>query len=806
MALKFRWISLCALFTSVVGFSQSGMTLRYDRPAEFFEEAMVIGNGNLGAVVYGGITEDKISLNDITLWTGEPDADTVSVAVSDNIKQIRRLLDSSDYRGADAAMRKVQGHYSENYQPLGTLLINYPDHVGADVFDYKRGLDISDAIAFTDYIVSGSIMHSEYFASAPDSVIVVNLSLNSPNGLTAVLKFDSPLPHDVKASDDAITIDGYAAYHSYPNYYNGVSDENKHLYDESRGIHFRTIIKVVVQDGDVVALPDGTLQIEGASEATLLISNVTSFNGFDKNPVTEGRDYKKLVSRRINRASVKSYSELKETHVSDYKRYFDRVDLSLGKTDESVRAKTTDRQLLDYTLNSEFNPELEALYFQYGRYLLISSSRTDGVPANLQGLWNEKILPPWSSNYTSNINLQENYWGAETTNLSELHRPLLTFIKNLPSTGTLTARNYYGVEKGWTLGHNTDIWAMTCPVGLNEGNPSWANWCMGGAWIATHIWEHYLFTYDRDFLNEYYPCLRGAAQFCLGWLTERDGHLITSPGTSPENLFVAPDGYVGAVSYGNTSDIAMARECLSDAVSAAKVLDLDPNFVAEAEAAIEKLLPYRIGKNGNLQEWYHDFADQDPRHRHQSHLFGLYPGHQLSLDSTPKEAQAAMKTLEIKGDETTGWSTGWRINLYARLRDGEKAYHLYRKLLNYITPDDYTGDDRRRGGGTYPNLLDAHSPFQIDGNFGGSAGVAEMLVQSTPGMIRLLPAVPKQWSDGHVRGICARGGYEIEMTWADGQVTDASIYSRNSGDVTVHFNGTSKMLTFVPGQKITLLD
>lgn len=783
---------------------KSGLLLHYDKPADFFEEAMVIGNGNLGAVVYGGTSTDRISLNDITLWSGEPDKDTVSIDGKKHIAEIRGLLDREDYRGADMAMKKVQGHYSENYQPLGNLYIDYPANVNADISGYMRGLDIVNAVAYTDYITSGSVMHSEYFASAPDSVIVVNLSLNSPDGLHAVLRFDSPLPHRVDVSGNTMVIDGYAAYHSFPNYYDGLPDEDKHLYDSDRGIHFRTIVRADVPVGNVKSGSDGLLEIDSAPKATLYITNVTSFNGFDKDPVKNGRDYKNLALRRINRAVAKGFREIKSDHIADYRGYFDRVSLHLGETDDSIKSKTTDRQLFDYTVKGEINPELEVLYFQYGRYLLISSSRTPGVPANLQGLWNEKILPPWSSNYTSNINLEENYWGAETTNLSEMHMPLLGFIENLASSGNDTAKKYYGVEEGWCLGHNTDIWAMTCPVGLNGGDPSWANWNMGGAWVSTHIWEHYQFTRDKEFLKKYYPYLRGAAEFCLGWMIDKDGYIVTSPGTSPENKFVASDGYVGAVSYGNTSDLSMARECLIDAVAAAKVLGQDAQFVAEAESALGKMLPYRVGSRGNLQEWYHDFADQDPHHRHQSHLFGLYPGHHLSVDSTPKEAAAAMETLRIKGDETTGWSTGWRVNLFARLKDGPKAYHMYRKLLNYISPDGYTGSDKRRGGGTYPNLLDAHSPFQIDGNFGGSAGVAEMLVQSTPDEIYLLPALPEQWGEGSVEGLCARGGYEVEMKWKGGRVISATILSKNGGDVIVHYNGKTERLQLSNGEKANL--
>lgn len=328
---------------------------------------------------------------------------------------------------------------------------------------------------------------------------------------------------------------------------------------------------------------------------------------------------------------------------------------------------------------------------------------------------------------------------------------------------------------------------------------------MGGAWVSTHIWEHYLFTQDKDFLREYYPFLKEAAQFCMNWLVEKDGRLLTSPGTSPENKFLTPDGYAGATSYGNFSDLAMTRECLLDARQAAKVLGTDKAFGKEIDRTLQKLLPYRIGQNGNLQEWYHDWRDQDPRHRHQSHLFGLYPGHHISVAETPDLAQACSRTLEIKGDETTGWSTGWRVNLYARLQDSKNAYHIYRKLLRYVSPDPYKGPDARRGGGTYPNLLDAHSPFQIDGNFGGCAGVAEMLMQSAPGRIVLLPALPEAWKDGYVQGICARGGYEVDVEWKDGKIISLDILSRKGGKTVISFNGTSKRISLKANERKKLL-
>ena len=798
---KVFWIILCMFFIPLVTFA-GNMKLHYDRPAEYFEEALVIGNGTMGATLYGGVKKDKISFNDITLWTGEPESENSSPDAFNVIPEIRALLDNEDYEGADKAQYKVQGHYSENYQPLGTLTIEYLDDT-AGISDYHRWLDIGNATARTQYLKGGKLFTSDYFASAPDSVIVIRLKSENKEGIHALLSFDSPLPHSSQVADNEISVEGYAAYHSFPVYYKA---EDKHRYDPERGIHFKTLVRVLSVDGRVKnRYSDSRIEIDGSTEVLIWVANVTSFNGFDKDPVKEGRNYRSHVEKRMKCAIGKTYDALREAHIRDYKYYFDRVKLDLGDTDDDIAALPTDKQLLFYTDCKQRNPDLEELYFQFGRYLLISSSRTPGVPANLQGLWNESVLPPWSSNYTVNINLEENYWASGTANLIEMQYPLIEFIANLSKTGRKTAKDYYGVERGWCLGHNSDIWAMTCPVGLNEGDPSWACWTMGGTWLSTHIWEHYLFTLDKEFLCEFYPVLKGAAEFCMDWLVEKDGKLVTSPGTSPENKYITPDGYVGATSYGNTSDLAMIRECLIDAAEASKVLGVDKSFRKRIKKTLSRLYPYQIGKDGNLQEWYYDWQDQDPYHRHQSHLFGLYPGHHLSVEETPELAAACARTLQIKGDETTGWSTGWRVNLLARLRDGEKAYHMYRRLLRYVSPDNYKGEDARRGGGTYPNLLDAHSPFQIDGNFGGCSGVIEMLMQSSTNKIVLLPALPESWADGRVQGICARGGFVVDMEWKNREVVSLIVSSLKGGRTEICFNGVSKKVVFKAGEKKRLL-
>lgn len=821
-----KYLLFGALFISASNlFANDNLTLHYSKPANYFEEALVIGNGNLGASIYGGVNENRISLNDITLWTGEPEGEPYSPDAYKHINEIRKALFNEDYKKADELNVQVQGHYSENYQPLGTL--TFTDLVVDNSYnDYYRALNIGNAIASDKFQKNGVDFSREYFASAPDSVIIFKLS--AKNGkINTRIAFHSLLPYKTNAynvtemiSDRKraldfvpeqsstgiadLVVDGYTAYNSLPGYYDG--EEEKFNYDSRRGTHFRTIVRVIVKDGSVKTPYNDVIDINDCSEAIVLFSNVTSFNGPYKNPATEGRNYKLDVKNRIEKATKVSYEELKSRHISDYQNLFNRVEIDLGKTDSSILALDTDEQLKKNVDESTYNPDLEELYFQFGRYLLISSSRTEGVPANLQGLWNEYLTPPWSSNYTTNINVEENYWPAEIANLGELQlSSMIGWIKNLPKSGEISAKNYYGVQRGWNLGQNSDIWCMTNPVGQRGGDPCWACWTMGGAWLSTHLWEHYTFTLDKEYLSSVYSVMKGAADFCLDWLIEKDGYLITAPGTSPEAKYITDKGVKAATLYGGTADLAMIRECLMDTRDAALALGCDKQYIDTLNSTLKKLLPYKIGSRGNLQEWFHDWEDEDWHHRHQSHLFGLFPGHHISLKNNPALAKACAKSLEIKGDKTTGWSTGWRVNLFARLHDSASAYHIYRKLLMFVTPDESKGPDRIKGGGTYANLLDAHNPFQIDGNFGGTAGVIEMLVQSSvKDGVELLPALPKNWKkEGHLNGVRVRGGYEISFAWKNGKIVSLSVTNVSnvkSGLKIKSATGGSWSVTLSPGQ------
>jgi alpha-L-fucosidase 2 len=780
----FVFFLLYILFNPNFVLAKSNNILWYNRPAKYFEEALVLGNGRVGATVFGGVQSDKIYLNDATLWSGEPVNPNSYPNAYIYVPLVRQALAKEDYKLAEKLNRNIQGKFSESYAPLGTMFIQF-EHQD-NYKDYYRELDISKAIAKVRYNVDGVVYTREYFVSHPDKVTIIKLTCSKKEALSFSIKFSSLLKFSSSASDGTLQINGYAPYHAEPDYRWNIPDPVR--FDKDRGTRFSTYVKVKNKGGKVI-VSDSTIKVVNADETTIFVSIATSFNGFDKDPAKNGLDNKALAKKQLIDAFAKSYRELKERHLKDYQQYFNRVKLSFDES--KVPDLPTDERLKRYKQGAD-DKNLEILYFQYGRYLLISSSRTEGVPANLQGIWNPYLRPPWSSNYTMNINVEENYWLAECANLSEMHMPFLTFIGNLAKTGEITAKKFYGVDKGWAACHNSDIWAMSNPVGdYGKGEPAWACWNMGGTWAVTHLWDHYLYTGDNNFLKSYaYPLMKGAAEFCLAWLVrDKQGYLITSPSTSPENLYLTPDGFKGATLYGSTSDLAMIRECFSQTIKASILPNRDSGLRDSLKAAMKQLYPYQIGKKGNLQEWYHDWEDADPHHRHQSHLYGLYPGHQITPDKTPKLADACRKTLEIRGDEATGWSMGWRINLWARLWDGNHAYKLFRKLLSYVKPDSANKIDYTHGGGTYPNLLDAHPPFQIDGNFGGAAGVVEMLMQSDDEGVYLLPALPDVWNSGSVSGICARGGFEMSMKWKDGKLQETEILSKAGNKCSLHYKG-----------------
>jgi alpha-L-fucosidase 2 len=787
--------------------AQTDKILWYKQAAKHFEESLVLGNGRVGATVFGGVSSDKIYLNDATLWSGEPMNPNMNPDAFTHIPSIRAALVQENYKLADELQKKIQGKFSESYAPLGTLSIDFGDD--SICKNYYRELDISTAISKTNFEQNGVKFTREYFVSNPDKIIVIKLTSSIKGALNFSLKFNSLLNNKVTVDNLTLVAKGHAPMKAEPNYRRNMP--NPIVFEEGRGTRFTTLVKIKNTDGGVFSLTDSTLSIKNGTETLVYVSIATSFNGFDKNPATDGLNDEKIANEQLNAAFKKSFNQLKKAHLADYQRFFNRVQLDLGKT-TAPNNLPTDARLRRYREGNE-DKKLEALYFNYGRYLLISSSRTQAVPANLQGIWNPYIRPPWSSNYTTNINAEENYWLAENTNLSEMHTPLLGFIKNLAQTGRITAKTFYGVG-GWSVGHNSDIWAMSNPVGdFGTGSPNWANWNMGGAWLATHLWEHYAFTKDDKFLkNDAYPLMQGAAQFCLEWLVDdkiahpnqaANDYLITSPSTSPENIYVTPTGYKGATLAGATADLAMIRELFQQTIQASKILNIDPEFREKLEKTLPKLRPYQIGKAGNLQEWYDDWADNEPQHRHQTHLFGLFPGHHISPEKTADLAAACRKTLEIKGDETTGWSKGWRINLWARLWDGNHAYKMIRELLNYVEPDGIR-TSYSKGGGTYPNLFDAHPPFQIDGNFGGTAAFAEILVQSSESDIRLLPALPDAWSEGSVKGLCARGGFEVALNWSKNVLNQSIISSKKGGYTVLIYKNKTKKIELKAGQKMVV--
>lgn len=799
-----RFLTSLFILFSFLGFAQKpvfdqylDLKLWYQSPAVHFEEALPIGNGKIGAMIYGGTSSEKIQINDITLWSGTPVDPYMNKNAYQFIPQIREAIQNQQFALADSLIKHIQGKFSESYSPLGTIQIDYKN---IEPKNYYRDLSLNTALASVSFDSKKTSISKEYFVSHPDKMIVIKISSKEKKSLDFTLSFHSPLEIEKAKIENSLIIQGNAPYSAQPGYYKKLKEAI--AFDPTKTIHFTTGIKILPINGKIQQT-DSTIRYFNGSEAIILITNETSFNGFDKDPVKNGKNDLNITLDLLKEKQAKSYQDLKSEHIQDYQTYFNRVNFSL-KPLQNKPSIATEERLIRY-MKGEDDPYLEALYFQYGRYLLISSSRTPGVPANLQGLWNPYMQPPWSSNYTVNINVEENYWPSEITNLSEMHQPFLDFIGNLSKTGAITAKTFYNAP-GWAAHHNSDIWAMTNPVGdFGHGDPVWANWNMGGAWTSTHLWEHFVFSQDKSFLKDTaYPLMKGAAEFCLAMLINGpNGKLVTMLSTSPENKFFTQDKKAVATSFGSTADMAMIRELFIDLLEAEKILNIKNDFSDKISKALENLHPYQIGKNGQLMEWYYDFDETEIKHRHQSHLFGLYPGHHLNTENTPELVEAAKRVLEIKGDETTGWSKGWRINLWARIKDGNHAYKMYRELLKYVAPDKKE-TNYERGGGTYPNLWDAHPPFQIDGNFGGTAAVAEMILQSNPSEIELLPAIPNGWTEGKINGLVARGGITLNIEWENAQLKKVELLSKTDYHTNLKYQGKIKPLTLQAGVPISL--
>ncbi len=721
----------------------SPLRLWYRQPAKEWVEALPVGSGKLGAMVFGGVGAERLQLNEDTLWAGGPYEPTNPEAGA-ALSEIRRLIDAGDYaKAAQLAETKFVGVPKQqmSYQTIGDLKLDFPGL--SEATGYVRELDLDGAIATTRFMAGGVDHVREVIGSAPDGVIAVRLSANRRGAISLDLSFASPLK-----SKPVATVEERGLV---------LAGTNESQQGIPARLAFECRVEVRAKGGRVSGQGE-TLSIRDADEVVLLIAAATSYRRYDD----VSGDPTALNKATLAKLSTKPWLKILADHQADHRALFRRVDVDFGRTraelsptDERIKASpTTD------------DPSLAALYFQYGRYLLIACSRPGSQAANLQGVWNDKPSAPWGSKYTININTEMNYWPAEPTGLPELVEPLVALVKDLSQTGARTAKAMYGA-RGWVAHHNTDLWRATAPV---DGAP-WGVWPTGGAWLCKHLWDHYDYGRDRAYLARVYPLMKGSARFFLDTLVvdPKFGVLVTNPSLSPEN----DHGHGASIVAGPTMDQAIIRDLFDNCLKAGAVLGADQAFVEELTAARDKLAPYRIGKDGQLQEWQEDWDADAPdiHHRHVSHLYGLFPSDQIAIDTTPKLAAAARQTLVTRGDLSTGWAIAWRLNLWARLGEGDHAHGILRLLL---------GPER-----TYPNMFDAHPPFQIDGNFGGTSGMTEMILQSRNDRIYLLPALPSAWPTGHIRGLRARGAVEVDVRWAGGKLVEAVLKAKADGRHTV---------------------